>query len=61
VTSLWSSLTDILGATVNGNTQNSEYVCTAGNDIVSRDGNVKQTGSGYVIINGMKNRQDLVM
>ena len=30
-----------------------EYVCTAGNDIVGRDGNVNQTGSGYVIINGM--------
>jgi hypothetical protein len=30
-----------------------EYVCTAGNDIVGRDGNVKQTGSGYVIISGM--------
>ena len=30
-----------------------EYVCTAGNGIVGRDGNVKQTGSGYVIINGM--------
>ena len=30
-----------------------EYVCTAGNDIVSRDGNVKQTGSGYVTINCM--------
>jgi hypothetical protein len=29
------------------------YVCTAGNDIVGKDGNVKQTGSGYVIINGM--------
>jgi hypothetical protein len=30
-----------------------EYVCTAGNDIVGRDGNVKQTGSGFVIIHGM--------
>ena len=30
-----------------------EYVCTAGNDIVGRDGKVEQTGSGYVIINGM--------
>jgi len=30
-----------------------EYVCTAGNGIVGRDGNVKQTGSGYVTINGM--------
>ena len=30
-----------------------EYVCTAGNGIVGRDGRVKQTGSGYVIINGM--------
>ena len=28
-----------------------EYVCTAGNGIVGRDGKVKQTGSGYVIIN----------
>jgi hypothetical protein len=25
-----------------------EYVCTADNDIVGRDGNVKQTGSGNV-------------
>jgi hypothetical protein len=32
---------------------NGEYVCTAGNGIVGRDGRVKQTGSGYVIINGM--------
>ena len=30
-----------------------EYVCTAGNYIVGRDGNVKQTGSGYVTINCM--------
>jgi hypothetical protein len=30
-----------------------EYICTAGNGIVGRDGNVKQTGSGYVKINGM--------
>jgi len=30
-----------------------EYVCTAGNGIVGRDGKVKQTGSGYVTINGM--------
>jgi hypothetical protein len=30
-----------------------EYVCTADNDIVGRDGNVNQTGSGNVIINGM--------
>jgi hypothetical protein len=30
-----------------------EYVCTAGNGIAGRDGNVKQTGSGEVIINGM--------
>ena len=42
-----------------------EYVCTAGNGIVGKDGNVKQTqlchnkwyvrqtGSGYVTINGM--------
>ena len=29
-----------------------EYVCTADNGIVGRDGKVKQTGSGYVIING---------
>ena len=29
-----------------------EYVCTADNGIVERDGKVKQTGSGYVIING---------
>ena len=38
-----------------------EYVCTAGNGIVGKDRNVKQTGSGYVIANGMYNRQDLVM
>ena len=38
-----------------------EYTCTAGNGIVGKDGNVKQTGSGYVTINGMYNRQDLVM
>jgi hypothetical protein len=30
-----------------------EYVCIAGNGIVGRDGKVKQTGTGYVIINGM--------
>ena len=30
-----------------------EYVCTAGNGIVGRDGKVKQTGFGYVTINGM--------
>ena len=30
-----------------------EYVCTAGNGIVGSDGRIKQTGSGYVIINGM--------
>ena len=30
-----------------------EYVCTAGNDIVGRDGRVKQRGSGIVTINGM--------
>ena len=30
-----------------------EYVCTAGNGIVGSDGIIKQTGSGYVIINGM--------
>ena len=30
-----------------------EYVCTAGNGIVGRDGKVNQTGSGDVIINGM--------
>ena len=34
-----------------------EYVCTAGNGIVGRDGNVKQTESGYVTINGMQNRK----
>ena len=40
---------------------NGEYVCTAGNGIVGRDGKVKQTGTGYVIINGMHSRQDVVM
>ena len=30
-----------------------EYVRTAGNDIVGRDGRIKQTGSGYVTINGI--------
>ena len=30
-----------------------EYVCTADNGIVGRDGRIKQTGFGYVIINGM--------
>jgi hypothetical protein len=30
-----------------------EYICTFGNGIADRDGNVKQTVSGYVIINGM--------
>ena len=30
-----------------------EYVCTAGNGIVDRDGKIKQTGTGYVVINGM--------
>ena len=30
-----------------------EYVCTAGNGIVGSNGNVEQTGSGYVIIKGM--------
>jgi len=30
-----------------------EYVCTAGNGILGINGRVKQTGSGYVIINGM--------
>jgi hypothetical protein len=30
-----------------------EYVCTAGNGIVGRDGKVKQTGTGYIIIIGM--------
>ena len=30
-----------------------EYVCTAGNGIVGKDGNVEQTGSGYVNISGM--------
>ena len=29
-----------------------EYICTAGNGIEGKDGNVKQTGSGYIIING---------
>ena len=38
-----------------------EYVCTAGNDIVGRDGKVEHKGSGYVIIHGRQNRQDLVM
>ena len=28
-----------------------EYVCTAGNGIVGRDGKVKQTGSDYLVIN----------
>jgi hypothetical protein len=32
---------------------NGEYVCTAGNGIVGRDGKVIQTGYGYVTINGM--------
>ena len=30
-----------------------EYICTVGNGIAERDGRVKQTGSGYVIINSM--------
>ena len=30
-----------------------EYICTAGNGIVGRDGKVKQTGFGYVTIHGM--------
>ena len=30
-----------------------EYVCTAGNGIEGRDGKIKQTGSGYITINGM--------
>jgi hypothetical protein len=30
-----------------------EYVCTAGNGIVGRDGKIKQRGSGYFTINGM--------
>ena len=30
-----------------------EYICTVGNGIAERDGRVKQTGSGYVIINGV--------
>ena len=38
-----------------------EYVCTAGNGIVGRNGNVKQIGSGYVMLNGMYNRQDRFM
>ena len=29
-----------------------EYICTAGNGIVGRNGKIKQTGSDYVIING---------
>ena len=29
-----------------------EYVCTAGNGIVGKNGNVKQTGSDYVNISG---------
>ena len=31
-----------------------EYVCTAGNDIVGRDGWIEQTGSDYVKINVCK-------
>ena len=38
-----------------------EYVCTADNDIVGRDGRKKQTGSGYVTINGMLSRHDLAV
>jgi hypothetical protein len=38
-----------------------EYVCTAGNGIVGRDGKIKQSGYGDVIINGMLSRQELVM
>ena len=30
-----------------------EYACTAENGIVGRDGKVKQTGTGYVTINGI--------
>jgi hypothetical protein len=30
-----------------------EYICTVDNGIADRYGNVKQTGYGYVIINGM--------
>ena len=30
-----------------------EYVCRTDNGIVGRDGKLQQTGSGYVIINGM--------
>ena len=30
-----------------------EYVCSAGNGIVGKDGKVEQTGSGYVNISGM--------
>ena len=30
-----------------------EYVCTAGNGIAGKDGKEKQTGSGYVKMNGM--------
>ena len=29
-----------------------EYICTAGNGIVGRNGKIKQTGSGDVKING---------
>jgi hypothetical protein len=29
-----------------------EYICTADNGIVGKDGIVKQTGSGYVNISG---------
>ena len=38
-----------------------EYVCTAGNGIAGSDGHVKQTGSGYVTINGMQNRQNMMI
>jgi hypothetical protein len=45
----------------------SEYACTAGNGIVGRDGKVKhnnkryvkQTGSGYITIQGMRNTKAL--
>jgi len=33
--------------------ESGEYVCTAGNGIVGRDGKIKQTGCGDVMINGM--------
>jgi hypothetical protein len=39
--------------TVDNRYQNSgEYICTADNGIEGKDGNVKQTGFGYVNITG---------